>query len=218
MFARRTVISTAFFFLFVAGPLFPQDAANIAGNMARNAKLLHEYTYKQRSEVIYKGEGKMTRISQVRFAPDGKRELSVISQTGGEPATGLGHRLVNAKRQELKDYADRITALVENYLPPDPEKLRAALGKAELGASGNLMALTMKNYFKPGDTFVLAVDPDSRKLQRFEIKTTLDKDPVTVAADMKSLPNGPTYPASTKVKAPAKNLEIDLTQFDFMKL
>jgi hypothetical protein len=218
MIARRTVSKTAVCLVFITSPLFAQDAASMASTMAENAKLLRQYTYKQRTEVIYKGEGKLTRIAQVHFSPDGKRELTVISQTGGEPATGLGHRLIEAKRQEMKDYADRISALVENYLPPDPERLRVGIAKAELGASGNLMTLTMKNYFKSGDGFSLAVDPDTRKLQRFEIKTTLDKDPVSVTSEMKSVPSGPSYPASTKVKAPAKSLEIDISQYDFMKL
>jgi azurin len=217
MLARRTILATAIPFAFFTGGLFAQPGANLSANLAENARLLHQYTFKQRTEAIYKGEGKFVRVAQVHFAPDGKREMAVISQTGDEPATGVGHRIVNAKRDEMKAYVDRITTLVESYLPPDPERLRSAMTGAELGASGDLMLLTMKNYLKSGDSFSLAVDPGTRKLQRFELKTLLDKDPISVTADMKSIPNGPTYPGLTKVKAPAKELEIDISQFDFVK-
>jgi azurin len=218
MIARRTIFATAIALVFFSGRLFSQFGGNLAAGMAENAKLLHQYTFKQRTEVMYKGEGKAIRIAQVHFGPDGKREMEIISQTGQEPATGLGHRIINHQREEMKAYADRITALVESYVPPDPEKLRGAMAGAQIDASGALISLTMKNYLHSGDSFGLAVDPATRKLQKFELKTLLDKDPINVTSEMKAIPNGPTYPGLTKVKAPAKNLEIDISQYDFMKL
>jgi len=220
----RTASPSSFWFslpiVIFASHLSAQPGQGFGAAMAANAKLLHQYTYKQKTEILYKGEGKVTRIAQVRFTPDGRHDATVLSQTGGEEeATGLGHRIVNKKREELREYGERVTALVEMYLPPDPEKLRTALATAELDASGGLMSLVMKNYLKPGDSFSVLVDPANRKIEKFELKTLLDKDPITVTSDMKALPNGgPTYPGLTKVKAPAKALEIDITQYDFMKL
>jgi len=205
--------------LLLAGLLSAQvPGERLAATMAENARLLHQYTFKQRTEAKYKGEDKIVRTSQVRFDPDGKRQTTLISQTGGEEATGLGHRIIQKKRDEMKEYVERLSALVENYLPPDPDKFREALAKAEIGQAGNQMALTMKNYVKAGDSLVIVADPVTRKLVRLELKTTLDKDPISVTADMAFVPNGPSYPGVTKVKAPSKNLEIDISQYDFMKL
>ena len=140
--------------------------------MAENAKLIRQYTFKLRTEIAYKGQPTAVRINQVRFGPDGKREMTVISQSADTAAArGLGKAEIAKKRDELKEYGDRVTELVEMYLPPDPAKLREALAKAELGASGNSLSLVMKNYLKPGDSVSVVADPASRKLQRFELKT-----------------------------------------------
>ena len=69
--------------LLVAGLLSAQNGERLATVMAENAKRLHQFTYKQRTEVLYKGEDKLVRISEIHFGPDGKRQPTLISQTGG---------------------------------------------------------------------------------------------------------------------------------------
>src|SRR6202521_3151360 len=217
-FSHRVLFSTVPAFL-VAGLLSAQNGDKLAAGMAENAKRLHHYTYKQRTEVIYKGEDRIVRLNQMRFGPDGKRQATLISQTGGAAgeATGLGHRIINKKREEMKEYGERLSALVENYLPPDPEKLRKALATAEIGQAGNALSLTMKGYLKSGDSLALLVDTATRKLKRVDLKTALDKDSIFVTAEMGSIPDGPEYPTLIKIKAPSKNLEIDLSAYDFVK-
>jgi hypothetical protein len=52
----------------------------IAANTAENAKLLRQYTWKQRTAVKYKGEEKFVRVKQVKLDPDGKRQETVLSE------------------------------------------------------------------------------------------------------------------------------------------
>ncbi|HLI86965.1 MAG TPA: hypothetical protein VKV17_23865 [Bryobacteraceae bacterium] len=186
--------------------------------MAANAKLLQQYTYKQRTEIKFKGEGRFVRINQVHFDANGKQQTTLISQTGGgAKPSGIAKALIEQKVHELQDYGSRIGMLVENYFPIDPEKMAAALQKAELGGTGENVSLVVKNYAVPGDVMSVIVDPINKKLRKFELKTLLDKDPVNITAEMNTIPKGPVYPSFIKVKAPAKDLEIDISQYDYVK-
>jgi hypothetical protein len=207
--------------LFLAGQLYSQENGGgdaLASGMAANAKLLQQYSYKQRTEIKFKGEGRFVRINQVHFDTNGKPQMTLVSQTGGDgQAPGFAKAIIEQKKKELQEYGGRITALVDNYFPIDPQKMAAALQKAELGGSGDSVSLVVRNYFEPGDVMSVVVDPINKKLRKFELKTLLDKDPVTVNADMNTIPKGPVYPSFIKVKAPAKDLEIDISQYDYVK-
>jgi hypothetical protein len=119
----------------------------------------------------------------------------------------------------MKDYLDNhLYPFIESYLPVKPEKLKAALPAAQVGAVGNAMGLTMKNYQQQGDAFTIGFDSATRKMLRLQLDTKLDNDPVTVTVDMGVAPNGASYPTQTKIKVPAKDIEVDISEFDFMKL
>lgn len=205
--------------LFLAGQLQAQEGGDaLATGMAANAKLLQQYTYKQRTEIKFKGEGRFVRINQVHFDANGKQQSTLVSQTGGgAQPSGFAKALIEQKVHELQEYGSRIGVLVENYFPIDPQKMTAALQRAELGGAGESVSLIVKNYAVPGDVMSVIVDPINKKLRKFELKTLLDKDPVNIVADMNTIPKGPVYPSFIKVKAPAKDLEIDISQYDYMK-
>jgi hypothetical protein len=195
-----------------------QNGDQLAANLAENARLLHQYTFKQRIEIAYKGEDRTSRVIQVRFDSNGKRQFTVVSESGGEEPKGLGARIIARKRNEMKEYAQRLTDLVEQYLPPDPDKLRPALASAERGRAEKGISMTMKNYYQQGDSFSVVYNIAERKPQSMEIKTALDKDPIVINADFEDASTGPSYPSLIKIQAPKKELEIRLTAYDFKKL
>jgi hypothetical protein len=141
----------------------------------------------------------------------------VVSESGGEEPKGLGARIIARRRNEMKDYAQKLTDLVQEYLPPDPEKLRSALASAETVRVEKGLSVTMKDYYQKGDVFAWVVNPAARRPQSIEVKTALDKDPIIVNADFDEGSNGPLYPSLIKIQAPKKELEIRLSAYDFKK-
>jgi hypothetical protein len=205
--------------LSLSASLPAQSGERIATAMAENIKLLDQYSHKQRIEIKLKGEDKDVRINQVRFDPTGKRQETLISETAGghHPHTPIRWMIADQKRNEVKGYVKRLRELVESYLPPNPEKLRASLAAAEFQGKGTNVCVTLNNYLKPGDSLALTIDSVTSKLQKVELKTTLDKDPIAVTADMASVPSGPRYPSLTKIMSPARALEIDISEYEFIK-
>jgi hypothetical protein len=108
MISRPAIFVAAISFVAAGFPaLFAQDGSNLAAKMAENARLLRRYTFKQRTEVFYNGERQLDRVTQIHFGPDGRREQTVVSETGPSYAPDLGD---GSQRAEIKRYAERVTA------------------------------------------------------------------------------------------------------------
>jgi hypothetical protein len=60
--------------------------------------------------------------------------------------------VVEKKVGEMKDYMERVVALVHEYVPPNPQKIQAAqaAGNIAITPAQPITTLNIKNYLKPG--------------------------------------------------------------------
>ena len=71
----------------------------------------------------------------------------------------------------------------------------------------------MKQYLKPGDSLTIDLDPAASRLLGLGVNSYLDKpdEPVTLAVQMSTLPDGALYSAQTTLDATAKNIQVVIT-------
>jgi hypothetical protein len=71
----------------------------------------------------------------------------------------------------------------------------------------------MKQYLKPGDSLTIDLDTAANRLLGLGVNSYLDKpdEPVTLAVQMNTLPDGALYAAQTTLDAKAKNIQIVIT-------
>src|ERR1041385_431684 len=69
----------------------------LMSSLAANTKQLHQYTFKQRTEMYHKGELKNAKIDEIHYSVSGER-VSVPLETQASPSDaprrGPGHRIV----------------------------------------------------------------------------------------------------------------------------
>jgi hypothetical protein len=120
---------------------------------------------------------------------------------------------------ELKDYMDRFGSLISRYVPPDPKAMQTAFqaGKASLTPPASLVFL---DYIKPGDKVTLSVNPDTKKLQKFNVFTYLDgpEDAVLVDVNFSSLADGTNHVEQVLLNSVQKQIQIKTTNFDYKKV
>ena len=216
--------STFALLLFVLGirvEVYGQVAGGeIAKDIAANSQSLRQYTYLQTTEVILKGEVKNTRKAQVHYDSTGQKVSVPLDSAEPAPTEGRGlkARIVEKKKDEMKEYVERLVGLMGQYLPPNPDKIKAALSTAQITppAGGNAK-IAFNNYLKQGDTMALSVNSQSKKLDQISIQSSLDNDPVSFLVDFARLPDGTNYPSMTSIKSPSKGLEIKVTTSDYHK-
>jgi hypothetical protein len=197
-----------------------QRIAELKQSMAENRAKLKKYQWVETTEVSLKGEVKKREQKQCVYGPDGKVQKTPIGQAGGggstKPTGRLKGRIVEKKTDELKDYMERVGALVSRYVPPDPQKMQASFeaGKGNLDlASAGIASLIFSDYAKPGDKVNFAFNRAAKKLQSYNVNTYLDspQDIVTLTAEFSSLPDGTNYVAHTVLNATGKQIQVNTT-------
>lgn len=123
----------------------------------------------------------------------------------------------------MKDYMERVGALVREYVPPDPEKIQAAAAAGNVAATRGqpITAITIKNYLKQGDSVTLGFDITARKLASYNVNSYLDNpadDPVKLTATFAQLPDGTNHVQQSVLNATAKKIQVRTTNSNYRKL
>ena len=183
-----------------------------------NAALMRQYSWTSRTEVIDQGQVKDLRIDTVNYGPDGQLQRSTMNdQSAPLPMGFLIRRIAEIERQKVEQYLGGLRGLLEQYTLPTAGNVQDFMNRAKAtgpDASG-LFEMTGQNVVSPGDTFTLFVDPATRHPRKVQVSTTFQGDPVSLTATFKTLPTGLNHVAYAEVTVPAKQLSIQVQNFDY---
>ena len=166
-------------------------AMRVTAARKANATLMRQYSWTSRTEVIDQGQVKDLRLDTVTYGPDGQLQRTVMNDQSAPLPFGFLRRRI----AKVQDFMSRATAT-----GPD--------------ASG-LFEMTGQNVVYAGDTFSVWVNPRTRHVQRIQVSTTFQGDPVSLTATFKTLPSGLNHVAFAEVIAPAKQLSVQVQNFDY---
>jgi hypothetical protein len=211
--------------LLAAGDLSAQQekVAALKKSVAENQQRLRQYKWVETTIVSMKGEEK-SRVQKLCFyGPDGKVQKQQLSTPPAQQAPGgLKGKVVAQKKEEMTEYMKQAVALVHQYVPPDSQRIQAVVsaGKMALNPIGpNAVRLNFSDYLKSGDSFSLTLDTGSNSIQTVNVKSYLEspKDGVGLDVTFAKLADGISYPASTVLSAPAKQLQVKLLNSNYQR-
>lgn len=202
--------------------------SSLKDSITANRARLAQYQWTETTTVLLKGEVRKTEQSLCRLGPDGKVQKTPLNpqqpesqqaQRGGR----LKARIVEKKVDEMKDYGERLKALVGEYIPPNRDKIQEAFqaGNVNVAPSGGLTSINISNYYKPGDKLIFGFDQTAKKIRDINVDSYLDdpkSDIVTLAVNFASLPDGTNYASSTDLKAAGKDMEIKTSNSGYRKI
>jgi hypothetical protein len=200
-----------------------EKLAAVKEGVAANSAELKTYTYQQHTQILLKGELKKTENFSVLTGPDGKPQKTSLDPPAPPPEGGrLKKRIVENKVEDMKVYMENAQALIEQYVPPNPQKMQAAVsaGAASVSEAGpGMIKLTFNNYVIPGDSMTLIYNSQARVLTALNVNSYLgeEKDAVTLAVTFATLPTGLNHVATTDLTASAKNIEVKTTNDNYTK-
>jgi hypothetical protein len=202
----------------------PPQLNTLMAGMSANAKQLRQYSFKQRTETYVGGDMKSAKLDEVHYSTSGERVSIPLNEQGAQaeshrrgPGARLAAKKIAEKKEEMKEYVERLMSLSSRYLSPEPAKLQAAMANAEIttGGGSDQMRITLHNYVKFGDRMTMSFDPATKKPTRTEVHTTMDDGPVAIVLTYDQIHEGPTYPGKISVRADSKQVEVRVFTYDY---
>jgi hypothetical protein len=211
-----------------AGGAQPDPVAALKQSIGEGTKKLAQYEWVETTIIKLKGEEKGRTLNRCYYGADGKVQKIPMDQPapqakeqsggrGGRRGGGaVKQKVVENKKDEMQEYMQQAAALIHSYVPPAPAQIQAVKDGGRLAANpqpGGKLRIEMKQYIKPGDSLTIDVDTAANRLLGLGVNSYLDKpdEPVTLAVQMNTLPDGALYSAQTTLDAKAKNIQVVIT-------
>jgi hypothetical protein len=202
-----------------------QKLAAVKQSAAENQQKLHKYQWTETSQLNLKGEDKPPSENLCQYGPDGKVQKTPVGPPPQAPSGGrMKQRIIEKKKEEMKDYMGQVKTLLALYVPPDPQRMQAAFqaGKVSLqpDPDAGVTKLVFKDYALPGDQMTISFNTAAKKISTLNVNTYMDdpKDVVTLAVQFASLPDGANYAQRTVLDATAKSLKVTTTNSNYQPI
>jgi hypothetical protein len=151
------------------------------------------------------------------------QKTPVVTPPPAEKKRGLRGKIVENKKEEMKEELEAAVALVHQYLPPSPDMMQVVMnaGTASVSQAGpGRASLKFPGYAKANDALTLTFDTAVKSLQQIAVSTWLDKpdNPVTLTVTMEALPDGTSHPGVVLLAIPESNIQVRITKSNYQKL
>jgi hypothetical protein len=200
----------------------PQErVAALKQSMQESQTKLRQYEWIETTIISVKGEEKGRTQKRCYYGADGKLQKVPIgspapaqeSPAGGGRRGRVKAKVVENKKEDMKDYMERAAALVQQYVPPQPADIQRAkdAGKVSANPAGpGLVRLEFSDYLKSGDRLSIDVDAAANQLRGLSVASYLDQaeDAVALAVQLGTLADGTSYTAQTTLDAAAKKIRV----------
>ena len=204
-------------------PELQQKLAAAKQAAAENKQRLLQYQWIETTQLTLKGDQKPPSQNSCRYGPDGQVQKTPIGPPPQQPSGGrMKQKIIEKKKEEMKDYMQDVKSLLAMYVPPDPQRMQQAYqaGNVQLNPVAGAVNLVFTNYAQPGDKMTLTFDTSAKKITALSVDTYMGeaKDKVDLQVHMGGLPDGTNYAQQTVLNASAKQLTVTTTNSDYQKL
>jgi hypothetical protein len=201
-----------------------QKVAALKQSVAANQQKLKQYQWTEVQQLTLKGETKPQQQFMCQYGPNGQVEKYPMGPQEQPKGGRLKQKMIAKKKAEMQDYLGEVKSLLSEYLPPNPQKMQAAVGTHNLSlsqdAAAGIVNLMFANYAQQGDQMVIAFDPKRKSISNINVNSYLGeaKDKVTLMISYSTLPDGTNYPEKITLDLPAKQMHITTLNTNYRKL
>ncbi len=201
-------------------PTADQMVAALKKNLGESQQRLRQYQWVETTSISLKGEEKSRKQQRVFYGADGKLTKTPIdappppeSSGGGRRSGRVKEKVVENKKDEMKDYMEAAAKLIHTYVPPSAALIQKAKDAGNMTVSPpqqGTIHVEFKNFIQASDLLGIDVDTKALLLGAINVATYLEKpeDAITLNVRFATLADGTSYTAQTTLDAKAKNIRV----------
>jgi hypothetical protein len=210
-----------------AGGDLQAKVAALKQSTAENQQKLHKYQWVETTQLTLNGNAKPGTQSMCQYGPDGKVQKTPMSAPQAQQAPSGGRfkqRIIEKKKEEVKDYMGQVKTLLAMYVPPDPQRMQQAFQQHKVsitpGGDSGVAQIVFKDYAQPGDQMTISFNTAAKKISALNVNTYMDnpQDVVTLAVHFASLPDSTNYVHDSVLNATAKKLVVTTTNSNYQPI
>jgi hypothetical protein len=193
-------------------------AVQIADARKANVKLMHEYSWQSRTELIENGAVQDIRLDQVQYGSDGMLQRMALNEQGASLPIGFLRRAIaENKRKQMEDYLKGLRSLLDQYTLPTAGKVLDFMDTATvtLADEGRLILMSGTGVVVPGDRLSVWTEAATRHTHKIAVNTFFLGDAVNLTATFKTLRTGLTHVAYAEAIVPDKELTVQVQNFNY---
>jgi hypothetical protein len=196
-----------------------QDAVNlIKKNLVDSKANIVKYEWIETVTAFVDGEQKSVKQNQCYYSVDGKLTKVATGATtpAGKSPGGIRGKIAENKKEEMADYIEAALTKIKTYIPPQAETIQKIYADGKVGVKiiepGKKFKLDFPDYAEPGDLVSISLDKANKLLMGYAINTFVEGpgDPVSLVINLKTLPDGTSYPADVTFNSASKKVKIVL--------
>jgi hypothetical protein len=180
--------------------------------------LKKNYTWKEKTEVIRKGEIVNTIIEEISFTADGKQKKKTLkNEEAALPSTFIIHQFAESSKAKTVRFLQDLSVFLKKYSLADAKTRHSFFLKASVGApdKNGIIVVSGNNVLAKDDKVRWWMDTKSYALTKATISTTFEDTGIEFTGYYGYFRAGMNYMSKAEISVPDKDIVVRLEFYDF---
>lgn len=198
--------------ILLAWPAAAQELGEVVEQYRHDLDALRDFSWKSSVRFSIDGQLSSTELYEIRYGEDGRLQKTKIAEPEGK--AGKSQKTAEVTLSKVRDLLDAYTQL-------EPATFEKMFGSDTLvfrrDEGDGLRRITARDILHVGDTVEVWVDSADHRMDKIEITSNLQKQPVHLVAEFDALQSGVGYVARSTFETTQgkKKLVIETKNYDF---
>jgi hypothetical protein len=177
-----------------------------------------KYSWTTRTEVLKSKEVLNIMIEKNQYDKDGKIVKKMLNQQGAKmPTAFLIREIAESEKESMEKFLYGLADFLKKYSLQETEQVKRFISTAtwQVIDSTHEFVFTGRNVEESGDRMTWVVENASFSTCKLEVETMFEGDAVHFTGTFTRLRDGLNYMAYAEARIPAKNITLQLQNYDY---